>query len=266
MKDILYCGDTAIHAQASYLAGVMTHSGFSYDYLSSSCEFNTSGDRPKLLILSDYPSKNISCAQLKEIITWVREGMSLWMIGGWDSFHGLNGDYNNALAEVLPVIVSAEDDRLNSFQPIAMVPETEHEILSSLPWQQCPTVGGLNKVEAKSDSTVLLSAIALILDNDGAGITLRESTRYPLLVSNTCHKGKTLAFMSDVAPHWTGGLVDWGSMRMTIKAPQSKEIEIGDCYIKFLTRCINWLLNTANDSDRASDFSNLPPSHAVSTS
>lgn len=266
MKDILYCGDTDINAQASYLAGVMTYSGFSYDYLSSSSEFKTQGEIPKLLILSDYPSKNISDAQLNEIVTWVREGMSLWMIGGWKSFHGLSGEYNSKLEEVLPVIVATEDDRLNAYQPIAMVPETEHEILSSLPWRQCPTVGGLNIVEAKSNSNVLLSAIKLILDNDGADISLRESTRYPLLVSNTYHKGKTLAFMSDVAPHWTGGLVDWGSKRVAVKGPESKEVEIGDSYIKFLTRSINWLLNKASESDHSSAHSTPLPSHKLSNS
>lgn len=242
MKDILYCGDTAINAQASYLAGAISHCGLKFDYLSSSSKFKTTGKKPKLLVLSDYPSKNFSRSQLKEIIVWVQEGMSLWMIGGWESFYGLSGEYNNELEEVLPVIVSTKDDRVNSYQPIAMIPQGKHEILSALPWHQCPTVGGLNKVNAKKDSTVLLSGSKLILNNDGAGISLKESTQYPLLVSGSYFKGKTLAFMSDVAPHWAGGFVDWGSKRVAAKGPKAEEIEVGSNYIKFLGNCIHWLL------------------------
>lgn len=242
MKDILYCGDTAIDSQASYLAGAMTNAGLKFDYLPSSSAFKTSGKRPDLLILSDYTSKNFSKSQLNEIVQWVGEGMSLWMIGGWDSFYGLNGKYNNELEVVLPVTVSCKDDRVNSFQPIAMIPLAEHEILTGLPWHQCPTVGGLNKVVAKKDANVLLQGRKIILSNDDGNVSVKSSTQYPLLVSGSHFKGKTLAFMSDVAPHWTGGFVDWGSKRVTAKAPKATRVEVGNYYMHFLENCIRWLL------------------------
>ena len=53
-------------------------------------------------------------------------------------------------------------------------------------------------------------------------------------------RGRTAALATDVAPHWVGGLVDWGSRRVTAQAPRGEMIEVGQHYATFLTRLVEW--------------------------
>ena len=41
--------------------------------------------------------------------------------------------------------------------------------------------------------------------------------------------GRTAALATDVAPHWVGGLVDWGDQRITQKVTEDS-IEVGNWY------------------------------------
>ena len=55
-------------------------------------------------------------------------------------------------------------------------------------------------------------------------------------------RGRTAAFTSDVAPHWVGGLVDWGPERVGTQAPEANDIEVGSHYAEFFTRLIRWTM------------------------
>jgi len=66
--------------------------------------------------------------------------------------------------------------------------------------------------------------------------------RHPLLVVGQYGKGRTAAFATDLAPHWVGGLVDWGEgARITAEAPDSWRVEVGDYYAKFVRNLISWV-------------------------
>jgi uncharacterized membrane protein len=54
-------------------------------------------------------------------------------------------------------------------------------------------------------------------------------------------KGRTAAFLSDVAPHWVGGFVDWGPRRVKSKAPGAAEIEVGSYYAQFWKQLLAWV-------------------------
>jgi uncharacterized membrane protein len=58
---------------------------------------------------------------------------------------------------------------------------------------------------------------------------------HSLLVVHDHRNGRVLALTTDVAPHWVGGMVDWGS-RIRINGS-----ELGDNYIRFLHNVLNWL-------------------------
>ena len=161
---ILYLGDTAIDQAASYLAGIMTHYGFEFDYVDSSTRFSDSllDNDYKLMIISDYPAANFTAEQMQAIADKTKSGMSLLMIGGWESFTGLGGDYNNTpIADVLPVTMKDSDDRVNFSGPCLVIKQTDHEILDSLPFENdIPAIGGLNEFIPKPDADVLLSAVS----------------------------------------------------------------------------------------------------------
>jgi hypothetical protein len=64
----------------------------------------------------------------------------------------------------------------------------------------------------------------------------------PLLVIGAAGAGRTAAFLSDVAPHWVGPLVDWGLPRVSAQAPGAPAIEVGAYYAQFFTRLVHWAL------------------------
>jgi uncharacterized membrane protein len=233
-KDVLYCGDATLETGACYLAGVMTEVGIGFDYVEMAAPFPEAmlEGGYRLIILSDYPSRNFPPGTMKKIARKVEQGASLLMIGGWESFHGLIGGYQKSdLVPVLPVECRDEDDRLNWCQ--GLIPEvvSPHPILEGLPWDEPPMVCGCNIVKAKKGATVVLAVRKLLI---GKGTLSSGEEALPLLVLGAYGKGKTGAVTTDFAPHWVGGMVDWGSERITARAPGGRQIEVGGHYVSFI--------------------------------
>ena len=243
MNEVLYCGDATLATGACYLGGVMTHAGIGFDYVPMGERFPEEMlDRGHgLILLSDYPSGNFRGETLRRIAGMVERGTSLLMIGGWESFHGLIGNYQaSALAPALPVECLAEDDRLNWCHGLIPEVTSEHPILHGLPWEAPPVVCGCNRVKAKKASTVVLSLRKLHIE--GSSLT-RDREALPMLVVGTHGNGRTGAFTTDFAPHWVGGLVDWGPERIRAHAPGGREVEVGSHYVAFIDRLLLWFLH-----------------------
>lgn len=119
---------------------------------------------------------------------YILAGGGLLMIGGYMSFSGIDGRARyqaSPLAAVLPVTMQERDDRVEVPEGlVASFPEPEHSILGGTP-TDWPILLGYNKIVAKPDSTVIAS-----YQND------------PILVVQEVGKGRSVAFASDVAPHW----------------------------------------------------------------
>ncbi len=242
---ILYLGDTALDLQASYLAGIMSHHELDFDYLDSDTKFSDSflDVDYRLMILSDYPAYNFTANQMRAIAEKTKAGMSLLMIGGWESFAGLNGDFSNtAIAEVLPVVIKESDDRVNFSSPCLVIGEQRHEIIDSLPFDEnMPAIGGLNSLGSRPGAEVLLSALHFSAARENGKVVFKEKSKYPLLVVSESGSSRTAAYASDVAPHWVGPMVDWGDTRVKAQAPGAGDIEVGNFYAQFFANLINWL-------------------------
>mgnify|MGYP001814249796 FL=1 len=254
---ILYAGDSDLGGAAAYLAGVLTHAGLPFDYVSSDAPLGLSPETAerRSYIISDYPAKNLTDADFRCIVGDVERGSGLLMIGGWESFHGAAGEYHRSpLAGVLPVRMQPSDDRVNAPQPCLVEKRMDHPILDGLPLTHPPGIGGYNRVKPKPDAEVLLSARHFAVqvrlsdgvkdpgrdDRLGSEYTFTPGERAPLLVVGRHGRGRTAAFTSDVAPHWVGGFVDWGPDRVQIRAPGADEIDVGSHYAAFFTRLIRW--------------------------
>ena len=62
-----------------------------------------------------------------------------------------------------------------------------------------------------------------------------------MLVLGAADRGRTAALMTDLAPHWVGGFVDWGDgERVTAQAPGSWQIEVGNLYAQFVANLLAW--------------------------
>ncbi len=247
-KQILYVGDTSLSGAAGYLAGVMTYDKLSYDYVASDArcgpEFLERGYRA--VIISDYPSANLEGKTLERLAERIQAGMGLLMIGGWESFHGAAGEYaQTVLKEVLPVVMLTSDDRVNCAQPCLVEKCQEHPIVAVLPFDDvCSGIGGYNRVTAKPGGLEVLRAQRFKVRRGSQGFVFSPMAKAePLLVVGSFGKGRVTAFTSDVAPHWVGGLVDWGDRRVTACAQGANTVEVGDCYARFFSQMVRWTAN-----------------------
>jgi uncharacterized membrane protein len=244
-RKILYLGDTALDQAASYLAGVLSHYKIKFDYLPSNAKFQESLLKKKYdaIVISDYPASNFNKNQMTAIADKIKNGTGLLMIGGWDSFVGQNGKYNDTvLADVLPVKMGQADDRINYFGPCAVIKKCSHKITDKLPFEKyAPLIGGYNKVEVKQGCIEILTAKRFKAEIRKGKCAFSEFDESPLLIVGRFGKAKTAVFASDVSPHWVGPLVDWGNKRVTAKAKGGIEIEVGNWYAQFFINIINWI-------------------------
>lgn len=267
---ICYLGDDGLDGAAIYLAGIMTHYGIDFVHVKST-------DSPpedfenhcySLYIVSDYPRARFRAGELEHIVRCVREqGSGLLMLGGWESFHGQQGEYGNSpLEEILPIIMRQQDDRRCSAVGILLMPATSHPLVDDLPWTTPPTVVGYNEFTPKQGAIVILHGIRYnvhVLHDDVDNLVMEESDRkfvgeqvtiplmegtslafrplelIPMLVVSECGNGRVAAYASDVAPHWVGGFVDWGTSRLSQEVGTAS-IEVGNSYAEFFRNLVRW--------------------------
>lgn len=245
-KPVLYLGDTTLTTAASYVAGVMSRAGIAFDYLPSDAHLTADhlGDlaRRRLFIISDYLSSLADPFLQRMMVKRVEQGAGLLMIGGWESFCGKSGHWaGSPISDALPVITSPDDDRINCDQPALPVLVKEHEITRDLPWKdRPPTVGGLNRITPRPGSQVLLELQRFSVKRVTDQFEYKPLDRLPLLVVAQHGQGRTAALACDLAPHWVGGLIDWGSHRVQAQAAPGADIEVGSDYARFVEQLIRW--------------------------
>ena len=119
---------------------------------------------------------------------YVKSGGGLLMVGGYMSFSGIDGRARyqaTPLASVLPVTMLDRDDRVEVPEGLtATFPNPEHPALGGTP-ADWPILLGYNQLKAKPGTTVIAA-----------------SGDAPLLVVGEVDRGRSVAFASDVAPHW----------------------------------------------------------------
>lgn len=247
-KKVLYCGDCRMDDAAKYLAGAMKYHRYPFDHIESDHRINhrVSLSKYKLFILSDYPSKRWSQKQLLEICRQVELGASLWMIGGWGSFKGVDGNYHQTpLADVLPVNISSKDDRRQGAIAYRLASLGNVDRWFGLDFKTAPVIAGFNQVSLKKNAQPLLNVETIHSKNGKKLEVLRTD---PLLVAGKYGVGKVLAYMSDLAPHWSGGLVDWGSKRIQIPIQHKISIQVSNTYLNFIGAMLN-LLDATTQTD-----------------
>ena len=127
---------------------------------------------------------------------YVEGGGGLLMAGGYMSFSGIDGRARyqaSPLASVLPVTMLNHDDRVEVPEGlVATFPNPDHPALGGAP-ADWPILLGYNQLKAKPGTTVIAA-----FGED------------PLLVVGEMGRGRSVAFASDVAPHWAPPeFVDW---------------------------------------------------------
>lgn len=146
---------------------------------------------PPSVWLRGQPTPN----RLKLIRDWTAEGGGLLMIGGYLTFQGIDGRgrwHRTPVEDALPVTCLPYDDRIEvpeGFRP-HITGNPAHPILQGLdgPW---PLLLGANEVAVRERTDV--EVLARLPDEQGG---------HPLLVTGRHGAGRTLAWTSDIGPHW----------------------------------------------------------------
>jgi uncharacterized membrane protein len=144
--------------------------------------------------------------RLKLIRDYVARGGGLMMIGGYFSFQGIDGKARwrrTPVEDALPVQCLPYDDRIEAPEGIiAEIVQPAHPIVAGLdgPW---PALLGVNEVVVKDRPDV--EVIARLPADQGG---------HPLLVVGRHGEGRTMAWMSDIGPHWLPTpFVEWSGYR-----------------------------------------------------
>lgn len=127
--------------------------------------------------------------RLDLICKFVEEGGAFGMIGGYMTFMGIQGKgaYKlTSIEKILPVELLCGDDRVEAPQGINLtVDPSSHPILEGFP-TEWPYILGYNKLIAKKDADVVV-----------------KYGEDPIIAFGEYGKGRTLAYATDCAPHWS---------------------------------------------------------------
>ena len=152
-------------------------------------------------------------------------------------------EFNTEIARILPVEIDHIDDRINCDQPaLVRCLKPDHPVVDGLPWdERPPMIGGFNKFKPKPGTETLLDVQRFEAHRSNGKIDFRPVDTHPMLVVGRHGRGRVACLATDIAPHWVGGLVDWGAgPRIITEAPGSWAIEVGTYYAKFLRNLVTW--------------------------
>ncbi|WP_134666764.1 MULTISPECIES: glutamine amidotransferase [unclassified Amycolatopsis] len=148
--------------------------------------------------------------RLKLLREWVRGGGGLMMAGGYLSFQGFEGKANyhrTPIEEILPVDIDPFDDRVETPEGVrAQVVQSGHPVVAGLD-QEWPILLGYQHTTLKPDAELLATVEGDVM-----------------LAARRFGEGRTLAFTSDISPHW---------------APE--EFMSWDGYRKLFAQALTWL-------------------------
>lgn len=134
--------------------------------------------------------------RLKLLKEWVALGGGLLMAGGYLSFQGFQAKANyhgSPIEEILPVKILPSDDRVEAPEGVCgVLTEMSHPVTTGMDGEW-PYILGYQRLIARDDALVLAEV-------DG----------HPLVAVRTVGEGRTMAFASDISPHWAPQeFMDW---------------------------------------------------------
>ena len=239
---ILYAGDSPAGGPANYLLGILRSIRAEVTHVPPSDILTPEISLKKYdaVILSDFSKKNLPPAAEKNLVKQIENGAGLLMVGGWGSFSGPFGGWRGSeIEKLLPVQCLTGDDRLNFPGGACLTFKGEHPALKGIPIENAPVICGLNQVQPKPSGKVVLTVRRVLYDGKAVRLEPRE---HPLLIIADAKgkRGRSAALATDFAPHWCGGLIDWGAKSVKLPVVKDIRIEIGETYLKFGSQLISW--------------------------
>ncbi|RLE95672.1 MAG: hypothetical protein DRJ96_08120, partial [Thermoprotei archaeon] len=121
--------------------------------------------------------------------------------------------HGTPVEEALPVEFQEFDDRVETPEGAYLrVVDPEHPLMRGIPWEACPPLLGYNRAKLKPGAKLLATI-------SRAG----RAEEDPLIAVWDYGSGRSMAFASDITPHWGTNFIGW------------------DYYKPFWVRAIKWL-------------------------
>lgn len=180
------------------------------------------------ILISDFPARKLGETGIQSVADSIAQGTGLLAVGGWRSF-GRGGYATTPVGDALPVEITHGDDRRALVQGAHPRKRMDHDALADLDWDHAPVLCGMNHCVAKPEATTIL-----------------ELAGAPLLVAGEHGRGRVLVYTSDLAPHWSGGLTDWGET----KYPGPQGEEMGEHYVAFVGAMLRWCAREVENTVR----------------
>lgn len=217
-----------------YVSGTLTRLGIAHEVVHPGGRLPRDLSHFRAAVVSDFPFSALREAESTLVRAVTAGELGLLMVGGWRSF-GRGGWAGSELGELLPARIFAGDDRVNCPWGVVLDP-TQHPLVRALDWSRPVVVTGFNRLQPKSEATVALYGRQL--EGTPGAVHLSEA-RAPLLIVREVELlgGRTAALATDLAPHWSGGLTDWGSRALRI----GEDEEVGDEYAAFVANLVRWV-------------------------
>lgn len=218
-----------------YVSGTLTRLGVVHEVVRPGGLLPRDLSRFQAIALSDFPFAALH--SLAPLIARAVEGggLGLLMVGGLRSF-ARGGYAGSVIADLLPVNLEPGDDRVKVPSGLLLQPAGEHPILRGLQFTQLVAVAGHNRVRPRPGTSTAL--VGRRIEGGVDGIRLGEA-RVPLLVLEEARgtRGRTAALATDLAPHWSAGLTDWGCRTISI----GEDDEVGDSYVTLVMNLVRWI-------------------------
>jgi uncharacterized membrane protein len=201
-----YFSSTVYEVGTEYLEKALKVEGFAFEHLPGHLaaarfpQTRAELDHYDVVILSDLGANTLllhpdtwlrgqpTPNRLKLLAGWVEDGGGLAMCGGYMSFAGIAAAakyYRTPIEALLPVNIYPFDDRLEVPEGAqAALWDAAHPVVAGLA-DEWPLLLGYNELTLKSDAHLIA--------------TVGE---HPLLAVRTVGRGRTLAWASDIGPHW----------------------------------------------------------------
>jgi uncharacterized membrane protein len=217
-----------------YISGTLTRLGVAHELVRPGAGLPHDLSRFQAALLSDFPFRHLAEIEPLLVRAASEGGLGLLMIGGCKSF-GHGGYAGTRLSALLPVESEHGDDRVNAPGGVVLAPAVAHPIVRGLDFSRPVVVCGYNRVVPRSPTTTVL--VGRTIAGGPHAVHLLEA-RAPLLVvrEGAGPQGRAAALATDLAPHWSGGLTDWGDHRIALA-----EDEVGDQYATFLMNLVRWV-------------------------
>ena len=213
-------GSVTFHLGAEPLVKALNGSAFDLTYMKAheaveAFPYEMEGlDAYNAIILSDIGSNSFLLPpevwlhsrtvpnRLKLIKAWVERGGGLLMVGGYFSFQGIDGRARwrkTPVEDTLPVTCLPYDDRVEIPEgTTAEIVAPRHPIMQGLDGDW-PLLLGVNEVEVRKRAEV--EVVARLPEEHGG---------HPLLILGAFGQGRTVAWTSDIGPHWLSpAFCDW---------------------------------------------------------